>query len=63
MRTLSASADADWYQLREKDTLAKCLRVIELAWLANDSHGDGNRFITKMRMSMGIFQLASKLIC
>ena len=40
MRTLSASADADWYQLREKDTLAKCLRVIELARLANDSHAE-----------------------
>ena len=40
MRTLSASADADWYQLREKDTLAKCLRVIELARLANDSHSE-----------------------
>ena len=40
MRTLSASAAADWYQLREKDTLAKCLRVIELARLANDSHAE-----------------------
>ena len=40
MRTLAASADADWYQLREEDTLAKSLRVIELARLANDSHAE-----------------------
>ncbi|MBQ11285.1 MAG: hypothetical protein CMJ45_07040 [Planctomyces sp.] len=40
MRTLSASADVDWYQLREEDTLAKSLRGIELAQLADDSHAE-----------------------
>ncbi len=40
MRTLAASADADWYQIHEEDTLAKSLRAIELAQLANDPHAE-----------------------
>ena len=40
IQTLSAAADADWYQLREKHILEKCLRVVDLARLVNDSHSE-----------------------
>ena len=38
MRTLAASADADWYQLRSSDVLRKSMRAIELSRRLDDPY-------------------------
>ncbi|MFQ6025972.1 MAG: helix-turn-helix transcriptional regulator [Dehalococcoidia bacterium] len=40
MRTLVASIDADWYQLRPGEALEKSLRAIDLARRANDTQNE-----------------------
>ena len=40
IRSLSSSADVDWYQMRGRQVLEKSLRAIELARRVNDPHAE-----------------------